>query len=182
MAGNFSSLKRAPLSVGRRDPCNEGGRSLDQTERGTARRVLNNDVLSSIPFPKVQTRASSSHSIPGLSRSSSGASRVGSRLGPQHFLVTRQVGKGGFGRVYEGIEVQSGHVVAIKTVSRRGLARHRVDTVLKEQVISRKVSENRDRLDASGDGSEFVVRMVSSFLTPSHFVFVLVSGNSSKAE
>jgi serine/threonine protein kinase len=96
--------------------------------------------------------------------------------------VTRQVGEGGFGKVYEGIEVQSGHVVAIKTVSRRGLARHRVDAVLKEQVISRKVSENRGRLDASGDGSEFVVRMVSSFLTPSHFVFVLVSSNSSNAK
>jgi hypothetical protein len=84
--------------------------------------------------------------------------------------------------VYEGIEVQSGHVVALKTVSRRGLDRHRVDAVLKEQVISRKVSENRGGLDANGDGSEFVVRMVSSFLTPSHFVFVLVSRNPSDSE
>jgi hypothetical protein len=161
--------------VGSRDPYNEG---LDHT----ARRVLNNDVSSSIPFPKTQTPASSSHSTPVLSRSSSSTSRTGSRLGPQHFLVTRQVGEGGFGRVYEGIEVQSGHIVAIKTVSRRGLARYRVDAVLKEQFISRKVSENRGQLDASGDGSEFVVRMVSSFLTPSHFVFVLVSSNSSNAE
>lgn len=80
--------------------------------------------------------------------------------------------------MYEGIEVQSGHIVAIKTISRQGLSRHQVDAVLREQVISREVSENRSQLDANGDGSEFVVRMVSSFLTPSHFVFVLVSAHS----
>lgn len=149
-----------------------------ETTRSTSPEGIRTETSSSVPFPRTHSLTASSYcSTPGLSRYptvSSGASifRHRPKLGPQHFLVSRQVAKGGFGRVHEGVEVQSGNVVAIKTVQRQGLARHRVDAVLREQVISKKVSENRS---TSGVGAEFVVRMVSSFLTPSHFVFVLVS-------
>lgn len=134
---------------------------------------------SSIPFPRtrsVPTSNSPWNTSPAIARYPTISSVVSSaakrkpRLGPHHFLVSRQVAKGGFGRVYQGTEVQSGQIVAIKTVQRAGLARHRVDAVLKEQIISKKVSGNRSNCN---NGSEFVVKMVSSFLTPSHFVFVL---------
>lgn len=181
VAAVHTSTKRTPTTTGSHVILIEEGKSLDEVRQRLASEGTRKDVPNSIPFPTAyrgnSTGTVSSRGSPLFFRGRSSTSRR-SKIGPHHFLVSRQVGKGGFGSVYEGIEVQSGQVVAIKTVSRHGLPRHRVESVLKEQVISKKVSEDRNQPDASENGSEFVVKMVSSFLTPSHFVFVLVSDYS----
>jgi len=96
-------------------------------------------------------------------------------LGPHRFLVVQKVGEGGFGQVYKAIEIHSGHTVAIKTVSRKGLSRSRVDATLKEQKIAQRIA--RHQRQAIGNGGDYVVRMLASFLTPNYFVFILVSIN-----
>ncbi|PVF99336.1 kinase-like protein [Serendipita vermifera] len=116
--------------------------------------------------PTISTTLKKSTSI---STSTSAYSRSRSKLGAHRFIVSRLVGQGGFGRVYEGAEIQSGHTVAIKTILRKGLARHRIDATIREQRICKRIAEKQRR----EKGGDCVVRMIASFLTPNHFVFIL---------
>lgn len=136
-----------------------------------------------IPFPRTMTMQSSdlyasdtSHSGSSAGWSSAPTTPISNvqrapRLGAHRFLVSSKVGQGGFGCVYKAVEVHTGETVAVKTVCRRGISQARTDMTLKEQRISKRIAE-RQRRGKEPDG-DFVVRMVASFLTLNHFVFIL---------
>lgn len=173
-------------SVGRHmSPCED---SPTQTTHSSHQPTLGLDRgPRRLSFPKIRRRdaydsndagSSCSHatSQPGsptaaLSRSSSLRSKY--KLGSHRFLVSQKVGEGGFGQVYKAIEIHTGHIVAVKTVSRKGLSRSRVNATLKEQKVAQRIAKHQR--EACNNGGDFVVRMLASFLTLNHFVFVLVS-------
>lgn len=144
-------------------------------------------ALRHLPFPNLSIRdtgdasvtksrfchATSPSGSPNTALSRSKSQRGKYKLGPHRFLVGQKVGEGGFGQVYKAIEIHTGHTVAIKTVSRKGLNRSRVDATLKEQKVAQRIA--RHQRQAIGNRGDFVVRMLASFLTPNHFVFILVS-------
>lgn len=75
--------------------------------------------------------------------------------------------------MYKAMEISSGQTIAVKTIIRKGLKMERVKSTLQEQTITRRIASAQAK-GTQYKGEQFVVRMIASFLTPSHFVFVLV--------
>ncbi|KAG8815876.1 hypothetical protein FRC19_000706, partial [Serendipita sp. 401] len=98
---------------------------------------------------------------------------VDRRLDEDSFHIISMIGEGGFSRVYKGYYAPLERTVAIKVVARVGLPRAGLDWLWSERDIGTLIHVSQCYSDDPCHRLSSVSPIIGSFVTDTHFVFVM---------